>query len=778
MGEVLEAWDMVLCRTVALKVLRNMEPTAVIRFMHEAQIQARMAHPRICRIYDVESSDGTVKIAMHLVRGPNLELAARDLPLEVVVTLVAQVAEAIHTAHNLKLIHRDLKPSNILLERSEGGTWMPFVCDFGLAMALDEPSLTFTNGVLGTPAFMAPEQYRGERNLIGPATDIYGLGGTLHFALLGRPPGAPSPAVGTGTKPARKEIPADLWAIVRKCLEEDPALRYPTASALAEELWRFLNGEPVHATTATPMGRLLRNQRRRLRAVGAALLGLLGLTVLSLAERYALGRRQESSFAQIRHFAQEGAAIERDALLESLLPIHDLRPFHQKVRARMGLIRARMERGGPVAQGPGHWALARAHLLLGEFRQAQVNAQRAQNLGFHGSETAYILAKALALEHFQNSVRDGTPLGRQVESLFTQSESLEHSPDDFARTLTAFLQGDFGTALESARLAMAARPLDSERVCLASDCLEARALQSLEGGDFSTAEAHYQEALDLTQAFLSHCPSDAAASHRLLQAGQGLAALRLDRGTLKPDELAALLRRGDQFLTLNPEDPGLQEDWLGLRFLQVLAGREQVSQADQARNLPLDRTLDAAIIFLGTRIREPLPPALRRARMLLLWQAAERHHDHGQDCGPDLAEALKDLEAPPLWRRDFAARVLAFKAQVEMEGGQDPNPTVEALLTRIKEQGTGRIPLIAYPEAAVAWWLRARWDQAGGRDPSSEFLQARSFSEVAAQANPRSGRALAVDKRIRSRGGLPATPQGNFSLDAKRRSAAQKRPAT
>ena len=240
MGEVMEAWDVVLCRTVALKVLRNLEPTAVIRFMHEAQLQARIVHPNICRIYDVDAAGGNVKIAMQLVRGPNLEQAARELSIPEVVTLMAQVAEAIHAAHRLKLVHRDLKPSNILLERGEDGRWYPFICDFGLAMVMDEPSLTYSNTVLGTPAYMAPEQFRGLRDLVGPATDIYGLGGALYFALMGRAPDGPTRGPGTrapsGAIPARpvsRDLPRDLQTILRKCLEADPELRYPTASALA-----------------------------------------------------------------------------------------------------------------------------------------------------------------------------------------------------------------------------------------------------------------------------------------------------------------------------------------------------------------------------------------------------------------------------------------------------------------------------------------------------------------------------------------------------------------
>ena len=115
-GEVREAWDVVLCRTVALKVLRRMEPVGLIRFMHEAQIQSRMVHPNICHLYDVDTSGGIPKIAMQLVRGPTLAEAAPGLTVLEVVTLLAQVAEAVQAAHRMQLIHRDLKPSNILLE--------------------------------------------------------------------------------------------------------------------------------------------------------------------------------------------------------------------------------------------------------------------------------------------------------------------------------------------------------------------------------------------------------------------------------------------------------------------------------------------------------------------------------------------------------------------------------------------------------------------------------------------------------------------------------------
>lgn len=249
MGEVYEAWDIVLARPVALKILQHLEPAAMIRFMHEAQLHARLDSPNICRIYDVDATGGTPRIAMQLIRGPTLEDAAKDLRLDEIISILGQVAEAVHGAHLLNLIHRDIKPSNILLQWSEQNGWIPYICDFGLAMAMDGPSVTQPLALTGTPAYMAPEQVRGDRSLVGPATDVYGIGSTLYFTLLGRPPcvstttaemlrvkrerGFPSP------RSLEPDLPPALEAILLKCLEPDPQDRYPTAAALGAELKQF-----------------------------------------------------------------------------------------------------------------------------------------------------------------------------------------------------------------------------------------------------------------------------------------------------------------------------------------------------------------------------------------------------------------------------------------------------------------------------------------------------------------------------------------------------------
>ncbi|NTV76325.1 MAG: serine/threonine protein kinase, partial [Holophaga sp.] len=350
MGEVQEAWDVLLCRTVALKSLRNMEPAALIRFMHEAQIQARVIHPSICRIYDIETTGRTLRIAMQLIKGPNLEQAAAQLSMREAVTLIRQVAEAVHAAHRVNLIHRDLKPSNIILERSPEGQWTPYLCDFGLAVSMDDPPMTLGQAVVGTPAFMAPEQNRGHRDPISPATDVFALGGTLHFALLGYPPGH----LGTSADPWRTrklDLPRDLATIIRKCLEPDPAGRYATATALAADLDRFLQGHPVEARTRGPLEQvrgLLPRRGSRMMALGW-FLAALGLTLAAGAGWTLRARSREN--ALVRALQMTNAGLLWNHAAELALPVHDLRPSRARLRTRMALLLERVKGAGPQARG-------------------------------------------------------------------------------------------------------------------------------------------------------------------------------------------------------------------------------------------------------------------------------------------------------------------------------------------------------------------------------------------------------------------------------------------
>jgi outer membrane lipoprotein-sorting protein len=270
MGVVYRARQKSLNRLVALKLILAGEfasEAQIQRFHREAELAAGLEHPNIVPIHEVGEADGRQFLSMKLIEGVPLShrLAGNQSPfsLREAATLLATVARAVHYAHQRGILHRDLKPSNILLDTAG----QPHLTDFGLARPLAEdapaagrPPLTHTGALLGTPEYMAPEQAAGGASRLTTAADVYSLGSILYHLLTGRTPfpsTTPLETLGrvTGEKPRRPStvsgpMPRDLEIITLKCLEKAPEHRYPSALALAEDLERFLRGEPIHARPA------------------------------------------------------------------------------------------------------------------------------------------------------------------------------------------------------------------------------------------------------------------------------------------------------------------------------------------------------------------------------------------------------------------------------------------------------------------------------------------------------------------------------------------------
>lgn len=290
-GVVYLAYDPVLDRFLAVKVLRSCDfarDGARQRFTREAQALARLDHPHIMPVLEIGNADGLVYLAMPYITGTSLREQQQQLaatPADAA-RLMVRIAEAVHYAHQRGVLHRDLKPSNILID-TRG---MPFVSDFGLARMLDRPSeITVTGEVLGSPAYMAPEQATGERREASVQTDVYGLGATLYALLTGRAPFQGASALDIMDRVRREDperpsrlnplVDRDLEAICLKCLARKPAQRYESALAVAEDLRRYLNRAPV---TAPPVSSL-RSARRLYdrNPLAARLLMALILTVLA-----------------------------------------------------------------------------------------------------------------------------------------------------------------------------------------------------------------------------------------------------------------------------------------------------------------------------------------------------------------------------------------------------------------------------------------------------------------------------------------------------------------
>jgi predicted Ser/Thr protein kinase len=290
MGVVYRARQRGLNRLVALKMIRGGRGDER-RFRHEAEAAARLDHPNIVPIYEVGEHDGRPYFSMKFTDGTDLGRAARDpAGPRAIARLMAEVARALHHAHQRGILHRDLKPSNILLD-NDGRA---HVADFGLAKRVEgDCAATLSGSVTGTPSYMAPEQ-AAAAPVLTTAVDVYGLGAILYELLTGRPPFRADTPLDTILQARTQDPPRprslnpradrDLETICLKCLEREPARRYGSAEALADDLERWLAGEPIRARRAPAWERAAKWARRRpAPAALAAVAALLFVTALAAA---------------------------------------------------------------------------------------------------------------------------------------------------------------------------------------------------------------------------------------------------------------------------------------------------------------------------------------------------------------------------------------------------------------------------------------------------------------------------------------------------------------
>jgi WD40 repeat protein len=302
MGIVYRARQTALDRVVALKMVRSGEfagPDEVRRFRGEAEAAATLDHPNIVSIFEVGEHRGIQFYAMRLVEGGSLATrlaeyavtkattrAEAKLRQRAAATLIATVARAVNHAHQRRILHRDLKPGNILIDTAG----VPHVTDFGLARRIGKDStLTRTGAILGTPSYMAPEQARGREDVTTEA-DVYGLGAVLYELLAGRPPFMGEDVLDTLYHVREREpasprsysplVDRDLETICLKCLEKTPDRRYSSAAALAEDLDRWSNGEPILARRASAFERAVKWTQRNPAGAGLVALGVVAATAI------------------------------------------------------------------------------------------------------------------------------------------------------------------------------------------------------------------------------------------------------------------------------------------------------------------------------------------------------------------------------------------------------------------------------------------------------------------------------------------------------------------
>ena len=719
MGSVYKVFDPSLMRFAAVKVLHRSEPDQDERLLREARAQARVDHPNVCQVFEAGEVKRHPYIAMQYIDGVRLDEAVGGLGREQVIRLFADVARAVHAAHATGLVHRDLKPGNILVSRRSSGALHPYVVDFGLARDLEEPSLSRSDVITGTPAYLAPEQVRGQP--VDRRTDVFSLGVVLYEALTGKTPfaGASVPETLvriTAEEPGRPRkldatIPPDLETILLRCLEKDPARRYDSARALAEDLERYLAGEPVLArppTLAYRMGKKLRKNRAlAAMAAGAA---ILVLAMLGVSLRTAWLGRERAEVAQ--RFGQEVKEVESSLRLALLLPLHDTTAHKAAMRSRMERIRAEMEELGELARGPGHYALGQVHLALHEYEEARRHLEAAWTAGYREPEVAAALGSTLGHLYTraitEAQVAPGTAerkafLGEvqrayrePAVTYLRESTALGGSAPAYVEGLVALYEERYGDALAHASRAAREEP----------SLVEARRLEGevyVIQGNEAQEEGRYDEALRLYER--------AGAVY-----GSLLETYRSDAG-------------------LHAADCG--------RRIQVLGVQARVGRLPEAEIAAALAACDRALVA----DRELAEAHAKRAG--IFWRTAEDRALHGEDPVAALEQAIESAGAAiAIDPRDFYAhahRSVAHRrlAEWRMSRGQDPTEALESAVEAAREAvALAPIRESAHLSLGNALQQRALYHFRQGEDPRPDLGLAAAAYGRAVELNPRMTSAL------------------------------------
>ena len=758
MGRVFRAFDTVLRREVALKLVRHDGPLPAGRLLQEARAQSRVSHDNVCRVFDAGEVDGQAYIAMPLIHGPTLRQAAASLTMDERLELVAQAADGLHAAHRCGLVHRDLKPGNILLERRAAGVWKAYVVDFGLVRDMDAGASTVQT-VGGTPHYMAPEQVRGATDRIDWRADVWALGATLFEVLCGHPPFASTSSMDVLVRVLNEEVqfpvdprlPRDLQAILEHCLEKEPERRYGSARELAEDLRRVRDGLPVSVRPAGPWIRLVKAARRDRRLTTVALTGTLALVVLAGAlARTAWRGRERAELA--RAFGEEVAAVEAIARYSAFLPPHDARRERAIVRGRIEAIERRTGEIGDLAAGPGAYAVGRGWLVLGDPVRARDALQRGWDAGYRTTAARQALGQALA-ELYRRGLYEARGIANP-EMRQSQERKLAAELRDPALALLraggggaseapalveariALIEERWDDALAAARAASRTVPWLHEAMRLEGEIWLARAQLQTRSGENAAADASLAEAQVALARAIDHARSDPLARTAECRR-QSLRIASAARSATSPEPLLAPLRQAcGAALAIDPE---------AVEAHVLLAGGEQASgvwqlEHGQDPSAALGEAVAQAEAALAC---DPQLAAAHGAIGAAAWRLAQHERKSGRSPRAWSERALASLDAAalidPYSPRYHADRglVLSDLGQDQRYAGRDPLPLLVAAMEAY-DAALVIDPSLAsgYYSRGTAGWKAGEWATLHGLD-ARPYLQAAILDyKTAGSLNP------------------------------------------
>lgn len=762
--ETHRAWDSLLERPVAVRFTPGSDPWEQEWLLVEAKLQARVDHPNVVRIYAVGTLGERPCIVSQVVEGRTLADVALELPLGVTVDLVRQAAQGVHAAHLHGLVHRGLSPAGVLVEQGEGGTLTALVTDLGVPRGSgDGPGPNAGAGL----DFVSPERIIGGAPA-DPRSDVYALGATLFAAIARRPPirlaelELPDDEAKAATAVRRilargppsllrasPGTPPPLALVAARAMARDPAARYPSADALAQDLARFQRGEPVEARRdGAGKRRAGRGTASRIAAV--VLAAALVATAIGAGRMTWTARRRGLEALEAARADKGAASLEAAVRAELTGPPHDLRPGLARIRAEVERVRPPDGRNG----GPASYTAARGLELVGDLDGARAAYRRAWELGYRAPEVGAGMGTVLVRLYQREAQRADETLdeaARDERLRVVRAELLEpakgylrgtDSTDPRGsqlRALIALAEGEFDSARAVAGAILASDPGRYEARALRAESWLGQARQKLDQQHLPEAESSLAEARAGLEEAVQWGRSDPRLLDLMAEVRLVRARLLGRRGQDPGAEVNAGLALLEKAESLNPSDGSI----LVRHALALLEKAKLAANAGRPEALLL---LDQAVAILRQAVaadpRQVRPQAklalALQSRAYYLRQTGSPSLVAARDGLAAIAEARTRLPPDPELAHDGMLLRLEEAAALSRDG-RDASEALRLAVAdgeetlRLRGNNPGKVKLIM--GEALVQLGREAW--VGGRDPRPDLARGVDLSEQGRRDAPR-----------------------------------------